>query len=88
MCIRDRICIVEHLPSTLVFGNFSLCQSLNHQLEMTISLACDQEVTDYLGQYNERLIAAKNSKDNVLESLKLNDQTIPIRLMSGGLDDG
>ena len=86
--VISQICIVEHLPSTLVFGNFSLCQSLNHQLEMTISLACDQEVTDYLEQYNERLIAAKNSKDNALESLKLNDQTIPIRLMSGGLDDG
>ncbi len=86
--VISQICIVEHLPSTLAFGNFSLCQSLNHQLEMAISLACDQEITDYLGQYNERLIAAKNSKDNVLESLKLNDQTIPIRLMSGGLDDG
>ena len=55
---------------------------------MTISLACDQEVTDYLALYNERLIAAKNSKNKVLERLKLNDQTIPIRLMSGGLDDG
>ena len=86
--VISQIRIVNHLPSTLAFGNFSLCQSLNHQLEMTISLACDQEVTDYLALYNERLIAAKNSKNKVLERLKLNDQTIPIRLMSGGLDDG
>ena len=55
---------------------------------MSISLACDQEVTDYLAQFNDGVIAAKQSKENILERLKVKDQTIPIRLFSGGLNDG
>jgi NADH-quinone oxidoreductase subunit G len=86
--VISQICIVNHLPRSLVFGSFSLCQSLSQQLEMTISLACDQEVTDYLAQFNDLLIAAKKSKENILERLKRTDQTIPIRLFSGGLNDG
>ncbi len=86
--VISQICIVKHLPSSLVFGNFPLCQSLSQQLEINISVAGDQELMDYLGQFNERLISAKKSKKNILERLKVNDQTIPIRLMSGGLNDG
>ncbi|MFT6902452.1 MAG: NADH-quinone oxidoreductase subunit G [Colwellia sp.] len=85
--VISQIFIVNDLPNTLVFGNFALCQSLHHQLEMTISLACEQEVADYLAQFNDALIAAKQSKENILESLKIRDQTIPIRLFSGGLND-
>ncbi|MBA6328429.1 NADH-quinone oxidoreductase subunit NuoG [Colwellia sp. MB02u-6] len=86
--VISQIFIVNDLPDTLVFGNFALCQSLHHQLEMTISLACEQEIADYLAQFNDGLIAAKKSKENILESLKIKDQTIPIRLFSGGLNDG
>ncbi|TWX73116.1 NADH-quinone oxidoreductase subunit NuoG [Colwellia sp. C1TZA3] len=86
--IISQVCIVKQLTSSLVFGNFSLCQSLSHELEMTISLACDQEVTDYLAQFNNGLIAAKKSKEKMLERLKVKDQTIPIRLFLGGLNDG
>ena len=86
--VISQIFIVNDLPDTLVFGNFALCQSLHHQLEMTISLACEQDIVDYLAQFNDALIAAKKSKENILESLKIKDQTIPIRLFSGGLNDG
>lgn len=86
--VISQISIVNHLPRSLVFGNFALSQSLSQQLEMTIALARDQEVSDYLAQFNEALITAKKSKENILESLKIKDQTIPIRLFSGGLNDG
>tara|TARA_R110000737_G_scaffold102781_2_gene136157 strand:- start:8941 stop:11961 length:3021 start_codon:yes stop_codon:yes gene_type:complete len=86
--IISQVVTVNHLPSSLAFGNFSLCQSLSHELEMTIALACDQELTDYLAQFNDGLIAAKKSQENILKRLKTKDQTIPIRLCSGGLNDG
>ncbi|ASP46724.1 NADH-quinone oxidoreductase subunit NuoG [Cognaticolwellia beringensis] len=86
--VIGQVFIVNDLPSSLAFGNFSLCQPLTQQVEMSISLACDQEVTDYLAQFNDGLIAAKQSKGNILERLKVKDQTIPIRLFSGGLNDG
>jgi NADH-quinone oxidoreductase subunit G len=86
--IISKVFIVKHLPSDLVFGNFALCQSLNHQLAMTISLACDQDVIAYLAQFNDVLATAKKSKEITLKRLKLMDQTIPIRLFSGGLNDG
>lgn len=78
---------VVALSKTLVFGNFSLCQSLPHQLEMKITPAGDQEITDYLSQYNENILAAKENQKEVLARLKENDQHIPIRLISGGLND-
>jgi NADH-quinone oxidoreductase subunit G len=86
--VISQVFIVNYLPFSLAFGNFALCQPLTQQVEMYISLACDQEVTDYLAQFNDGLIAAKNSKENIIERLKLMDQTIPIRLFLGGLNDG
>jgi NADH-quinone oxidoreductase subunit G len=86
--VISQVFIVNHLPFSLAFGNFALCQPLTQQVEICISLACDQEVTDYLAQFNDGLIAAKDSKENILERLKIMDQTIPIRLFSGGLNDG
>lgn len=90
--VISQVFIVNELPRALCFGNFSLNSSLNQSpnsvLEMAFTLACDQEVTDYLEQFNDSLLAAKASKERVLEQLKVNDQTIPIRLFSGGLNDG
>ncbi|MGB1262907.1 MAG: NADH-quinone oxidoreductase subunit NuoG [Cognaticolwellia sp.] len=86
----SQVSIVEQLPPSLAFGNFALCSSLkspNTQVEMSIAVANEQEVTDYLSQFNAGISAAKNSKDTVLARLMLSDQTIPIRLMSGGLND-
>ena len=85
--VISQITINKQLADTLAFGNFSLSTLLSKQLNIDISLACDQEVTDYLSHYNDSLISAKLSKEAVLERLKVNDQTIPIRLVSGGLDD-
>ncbi len=85
--VISQISILPNLPETLAFGNFSLCQSLSQEIEMKITLANDQEVTDYLSSYNDDILTAKASKESLLTRLKENDQTIPIRLVSGGLTD-
>ena len=82
-----QVLILAELPTSLVFGNFPLCQSLTQQLEMKITVAGNQEITDYLSQYNDAVLAAEASKNEVLARLKKNDQFIPIRLVSGGLND-
>ena len=85
--VIGQVMVLANLPPSLVFGNFPLCQSLTHQLEMKITAAEAQEKTDHLSQFNDYVLAAKASKEAVLERLKENDQTIPIRLVSGGLND-
>ncbi len=85
--VISQVMVLANLPSSLAFGNFPLCQSLTHQLEMKITPAGAQEITDYLSQFNDGVLAAEASKKSVLERLKENDQTIPIRLVSGGLSD-
>jgi NADH-quinone oxidoreductase subunit G len=85
--VISQVMVLAHLPSSLTFGNFPLCQSLTHQLEMKITPAGAQEITDYLSRFNDGVLAAEVSKKAVLERLKENDQTIPIRLVSGGISD-
>jgi NADH-quinone oxidoreductase subunit G len=85
--VIGQVMVLANLPPSLIFGNFPLCQSLTHQLEMKITAAEAQEKTDHLSQFNDDVLAAKASKEAVLERLKENDQTIPIRLVSGGLND-
>jgi|GEM_PF-218790 len=85
--VIGQVMVLANLPPSLVFGNFPLCQSLTHQLEMKITAAEAQEKTDHLSQFNDDVLAAKASKEAVLKRLKENDQTIPIRLVSGGLND-
>ncbi|SEK44083.1 NADH dehydrogenase subunit G [Colwellia chukchiensis] len=85
--VISQVVIVEQLPANLMFGNFPLSPSLAPCLEVYIIAAEPQALSDYLSAYNDQLMAAKKSKQALLERLKANDQHIPIRLLSGGLDD-
>jgi NADH-quinone oxidoreductase subunit G len=85
--VISQVMVLSGLPTSLVYGNFPLCQSLTHQLEMKVTPAGAQEITDYLSRYHDDILAAEASKKSLLERLKKNDQTIPIRLVSGGLND-
>ena len=86
--VISQVNIVNNLPDNLVFGNFALCQPLLSPVAMSITLASEQEVIDYLLQFNDNIMQAKQSKKAILAKLKVQDQTIPIRLFSGGLNDG
>ena len=86
--VISQVNIVNNLPNSLVFGNFALCQPLLSTVEMSITLASEQEISDYLVLFNHNILQAKKSKKAILAKLKEQDQTIPIRLFSGGLNDG
>lgn len=86
--VISQVNIVNNLPNSLVFGNFALCQPLLSIVEMSITLASEQEISDYLVLFNHNILQAKKSKKAILAKLKEQDQTIPIRLFSGGLNDG
>ena len=86
--VISQVNIVNNLPDNLVFGNFALCQPLLSPVAMSITLASEQEVIDYLVQFNNNIMQAKQSKKAILAKLKVQDQTIPIRLFSGGINDG
>ena len=57
-----QVQVLANLSKSLVFGNFPLCQSLSQQLEMKITAAGDQEITDYLSQYNDAILAAEDKQ--------------------------
>ena len=89
--IIAKVAVLDNLPETLAFGNFAL-QTLhlhNETLAQTLALipANEQEVAIYLSSHNAEISAAEASKKMVLERLIKSDQTIPIRLVSGGLND-
>lgn len=52
-----------------------------------ITLATADEVERFNDENAQRLQAAENDKKNILKQLQHNDQYIPIRICSGGLND-
>jgi NADH-quinone oxidoreductase subunit G len=55
--------------------------------EINLSAASQQELLAYQQAFNDREQQSNTDKANVLARLKNQDQHIPIRLVSGGLDD-
>jgi NADH-quinone oxidoreductase subunit G len=85
--VISQVGVLASLPNSLVFGSFPLYPLLTGQLDMKVTSAGEQETTDYLALHNDEILAAQASKKAILERQMKNDQTIPIRLMSGGLND-
>jgi hypothetical protein len=54
---------------------------------VNLTLANEDEIAQFKQQQNNRQNSAKEEQQNTLARLKKQDQHIPIRLMSGGLND-
>lgn len=78
---------VTTIPAGLAFGQIKELSAKQSNLSLSLSLPTKEQVTVHKQKEGDRLEQAKVSKANILAQLKINDQTIPIRLVSGGLDD-
>jgi NADH-quinone oxidoreductase subunit G len=77
----------ENLISHNVYGTLSgLDKSINN-VDICLSEASQDEINQYHKFHNNTQHTARNNKSLMLEHLKSMDQLIPIRMVSGGLDD-
>jgi NADH-quinone oxidoreductase subunit G len=77
----------KHLATDLSYGS---CFEFNHAtsgLNIQVTEATEKEIKHHQEKKTARYQKAKDNKEQVLAKLKENDQYIPIRLVSGGLDD-
>lgn len=81
------ISLDEKLPEQLCYGKISQLNYYQKLPAPTIKLATEIEINMYQQQESIRIDNAHTAKKAMLSQLKMNDQYIPIRLMSGGLDD-
>lgn len=79
--------IESTLPDQLVQVSNSILFSQADSRELQISPATEHEITTYKQSVIDNKNEATLTKQRILESLKQQDQHIPIRLMVGGLDD-
>ncbi len=77
----------EQLSSGYAFGDILDVKGQETILSVQVKASNDEAINAYFTQEEARITAAKASKRNILSQLKINDQYIPIRLVSGGLDD-
>ncbi|GLX77510.1 NADH-quinone oxidoreductase [Thalassotalea insulae] len=78
--------IDERLVGDLTYGQFN--ELVNQPVsQVTIGEASEQQVKDYQTEFEQKHTEAKVSQSTMLAQLKQQDQYIPIRLVSGGLDD-
>ena len=78
---------VERMPNSLAFGQIAELSAKQTNVRLSISLPDQKAIIAHQKKELTRLEQAKVNKANILAQLKINDQTIPIRLVSGGLDD-
>jgi NADH-quinone oxidoreductase subunit G len=77
----------DNLISHHVYGTLSgLDKSINN-LDISLSAASQEEIKLYHEFHNNGQQRARNNKSLMLEHLKSMDKLIPIRMVSGGLDD-
>jgi len=77
----------ERLTSHNVYGTLSgLDKSINN-VDISVSEASQEEINLYHEFHNNTQKTAHNNKALMLEHLKSMDKLIPIRMVSGGLDD-
>ncbi|WDE03829.1 NADH-quinone oxidoreductase subunit NuoG [Thalassomonas viridans] len=82
-----RLLCHEQLPQDLVTGNILAPGTSAGAGEIRLASVDPREAEQYRQQEQSRLQQAKNDKRALLERLKAADQTIPIRMVAGGLED-
>ena len=82
-----RLLCHDELPPHLVAGNILVPGASVGTGEIRLSAADPQEADLYRQAEESRLAQAKADKSALLERLKSADQTIPIRMVAGGLED-
>ena len=78
---------VENMPKGLAFGQIFELSARQSNLNLIVTLPNQTSIVKHQEKELARLEQAKTDKTNILNQLKTNDQCIPIRLVSGGLDD-
>jgi len=75
-----------HLSNDLIYGDIN---NVTNQIytEIELLVATDEQVNSYFQECEDDKNQANQVKDKVLKQLKTQDFHIPIRLVSGGLDD-
>ncbi|WP_281556696.1 NADH-quinone oxidoreductase subunit NuoG [Thalassomonas sp. RHCl1] len=82
-----RLLCHDELPAHLVAGNLLAPGRSSGEGVIRLSPAQASDITLYQQAEQERLAQAKADKTALLERLKRADQTIPIRMVAGGLED-
>lgn len=81
-----QLCIDERIDDELVYGDLDL--PLGHIINhYQMQVATTKQIQSYQQTFNHAQQQALDTKAKILAQLKSQDQTIPIRLVSGGLDD-
>jgi len=76
----------DRITDDLVYGDMDLPIGTKVS-RVEFSVATEQQKQDYQQVFNHAQQEALDQKALILKRLKVQDQTIPIRLVSGGLDD-
>ena len=82
-----QVSIDKKLPNNLCYGVFDTSDNQVCQAEVQLSLPSDKEIAHYQQGLSLRISQARAAQTSMLERLKQSDQYVPIRLVSGGLDD-
>ena len=77
----------ENLSDNHAYGTLTGLEHNINNLDISLSEATNDESIDYQQCLKNNQQAARDNKASILESLKSMDQLIPIRMVSGGLDD-
>ncbi len=81
-----QLSIDHRIDDELVYGDLDL--PLGHMVDdYQVQLATIEQIHSYQQTFNQAQQQALDTKAEILARLKRQDQTIPIRLVSGGLDD-
>ena len=82
-----RLLCHDDMPAHLVAGNILVPGAAPGTGEIQLSSAQPLEVSMYQQDQQARILQAKADKSALLARLKAADQTIPIRMVVGGLED-
>ena len=78
---------VDNMPKGLAFAQIFELSAKQTNLNLNVTLPSNALIVQHQQKELARLEQATVDKDKLLKQLKINDQCIPIRLVSGGLDD-
>ncbi|MEW6983359.1 NADH-quinone oxidoreductase subunit NuoG [Colwelliaceae bacterium 6471] len=79
--------IDEHFNGDFCYGILDGLAKTDTNITVQLSQVTDDEIAKYIEQQKLRAQQLAQSKANILERLKERDQFIPVRMISGGLDD-
>lgn len=87
-CAFANIHVNPKLADNVVVGSIFELNPSQTNCDVNLTMASESEVSQFKQQQIYRQQAAKEEQQTTLVRLKKQDQHIPIRLMSGGLNDG